>query len=117
MRSLGPYLGEVVFVGGWAQALYVLEAEGSGARVVRTSDIDLTLAPTLDLGDRPPLLDLLREAGFEVLAFDDESGYEVSKASIEVDLLAEGPAPGAIEGAHAQDARRIERGRFLEDLG
>lgn len=101
VRSLGPYLGEVVFVGGWVQALYVLEAEGSGARVVRTSDIDLTLAPTLDLGDRPPLLDLLRKAGFEVLAFDDESGYEVSKASIEVDLLAEGPAPGApvrIEG-------------------
>lgn len=101
VRSLRPYLGEVVFVGGWVQALYVLEAEGSGARVVRTADIDLTLAPTLDLGDRPPLLDLLREGGFEVLAFDGESGYEVSKASIEVDLLAEGTEPGApvrIEG-------------------
>lgn len=101
LRTLSPYLRELVFVGGWVQALYVLEVEGIDARVVRTSDIDLTLAPKLDRGHRPALLDLLREAGFEVQAFDDESGYAVSKSSIEVDLLAEGSALGApvrIEG-------------------
>lgn len=94
LRGLSPYLDEVVFVGGWVQVLYVLELEGSGARVIRTADIDLTLAPTLDHGERPPLLDLLRGAGFRVETFDDRSGYEVSKDSIEVDLLAEGTTPG-----------------------
>lgn len=94
IRGLSPYLDEIVFVGGWVQALYVLEVEGRGARVVRTVDIDLTLAPTLDHGERPPLLDLLRDAGFRVETFDDHSGYEVSKDSIEVDLLAEGTTSG-----------------------
>lgn len=94
VRSLAPYLGELVFVGGWVQALYVLEVAGAGARVLRTSDIDITLASTIDAGGRPPLLDLLRGAGFEVEAFDDDSGYEVTKDSIAVDLLAEGPSPG-----------------------
>jgi hypothetical protein len=28
IRSLEPYLDEIVFVGGWVQALYVLEVEG-----------------------------------------------------------------------------------------
>jgi hypothetical protein len=87
-------LEDVVFVGGWVQALYVLEAEGARARVLRTTDIDVTLASKIDAGGRPPLLDLLREAGFEVEAFDDVSGYEVTKDSIAVDLLAEGPSPG-----------------------
>ena len=101
VRSLEPYLDEIVFVGGWVQALYVLEAEGRGGRVLRTTDIDLTLAPSVDRGERQPFLDLLRDAGFRVEAFDDQSGYEVSKDSIEIDLLAEGSAPGApvrIEG-------------------
>ena len=95
LRSLAPYLGEVVLVGGWVQALYVLETDGGRARVIRTSDIDLTLAATLHQGERPPLLDLLREGGFEVQAFDDQTGYEVSKDSVEVDLLTEGSVPGS----------------------
>jgi hypothetical protein len=73
IRSLEPYLDEIVFLGGWAQALYVLEAEGRGERVLRTTDIDLTLAPNLDRGERQPFLDLLRNAGFRVEAFDDQN--------------------------------------------
>ena len=94
VRTLGPYLGDVVFVGGWVQALYVLEAEGAGARVVRTSDIDVTLKSPLEAGDRAPLLDLLREGGFDVDAFDDASGFEISIDDVDVDLLTDAPTPG-----------------------
>lgn len=94
VRTLGPYLDDVVFVGGWVQALYVLDVEGADARVVRTTDIDLTLAKALDPGDRPPLLDLLREGGFSVAPFADGAGFEISKDTIDVDLLAEGSGDG-----------------------
>ena len=94
VRTLEPYLGEVVFIGGWVQALYVLEADGDGARVVRTADIDVTLADTLHSRDRPPLLGLLKKGGFHVTPFPDDRGFEISKDSVDVDLLTEGPGDG-----------------------
>ncbi|MDH3208009.1 MAG: nucleotidyltransferase domain-containing protein [Gemmatimonadota bacterium] len=93
LRAIEPYLDDVVFVGGWVHALYVLEAEGSGARVIRTADIDVTLAPSLKAGDRPELIDLLKGGGFEVESFDADSGFKISKDSIDVDLLADAPSP------------------------
>ncbi|MBC7671143.1 MAG: hypothetical protein H7247_01875 [Polaromonas sp.] len=61
--ALQPYVDEIVFVGGWVHALYLAEANDSGA--VMTEDIDVTLPHTLLTRDRPTLLELARDAGFE----------------------------------------------------
>jgi len=107
LRALEPYLPDVVLVGGWVQVLYVVEAEGSGARVVRTSDIDLTLSSPLEAGTRSSLVDLLRKGGFEVEAFDGESGYEVWKDNVEVDLLTDATELGTPVEIEGQDGLRV----------
>lgn len=94
IRALEPYLNEIVFVGGWAHALYLLEAEGEGAKTIGTYDIDITLPPALEASDRPPLIDLIRRAGFEVEAYDSASGLlEIYRDSIPLDLLTEASDP------------------------
>ena len=40
-----PYHNEIVFVGGWVHALYLAEANESGA--IHTEDIDITIPSTL----------------------------------------------------------------------
>jgi len=107
LRALTPYRDDVVLVGGWVQALYVLELEGAGARVVRTSDIDLTISPTLEAGERPPLIDLLRAGGFKVDAYDGERGFEISKDDVDIDLLTEGPNPGEAVRIDGQPDLRV----------
>ena len=107
LRALAPYLDDVVFVGGWVQALYVLESEGADTRVIRTSDIDLTLPSILEAGDRPPLIDLLLAGGFEVDAFDGESGFEISKDDVDIDLLTESPTPGEAVRIDGQPDLRV----------
>ena len=94
VRALAPYLGDVVFVGGWVHALYLLEAEGVSARTVRTYDIDVSIPRSLARGDRPPLIELIRAARFEVSAFDEASGLlEIQRDSVPLDLLTEAPDP------------------------
>ena len=107
LRAIGPYLDDVVFVGGWVHALYVWEVEGRSARVIRTADIDVTLAATLQAGDRPDLMDLLKAGGFEVQAFPEPGGFEISKDSIDVDLLAEAPSPGVPVEIEGQGGLRV----------
>jgi hypothetical protein len=107
VRTIEPYLGDVVFVGGWVHALYVFEAEGRSARVIRTADIDLTLSTTLEAGERPSLVELLEKGGFDVQAFDEESGLEISKDSIDVDLLAEAPSPRTAVEIAGQSGLRV----------
>ena len=107
LRTIEPYLGDVVFVGGWVHALYLFEAEGSTARVIRTADIDVTLSATLEAGDRPALLDLLESGGFDVQAFDKDSGFEISKDSIDVDLMAEAPSPRRAVEIAGQSGLRV----------
>jgi hypothetical protein len=107
LGALAPYLADVVFVGGWVQALYLFELEGADARVIRTADIDLTLSSPLEAGDRPPLVDLLRDGGFEVETFDDESGLEIWKDSVDVDLLTEAPNPRKTVEIEGQSGLRV----------
>jgi hypothetical protein len=107
VHALEPYLDEVVFVGGWVHALYVFESEGPKGRAIRTADVDVTLAPRVEAGGRPPIVDLLRAAGFEAEHFDDESGIEISKDSIAVDLLAEAPNPRNAVEIEGQDGLRV----------
>ena len=94
-RTLTPYLGDIVFIGGWVHALYILEADGDAASIVRTDDIDITLPRNLDASSRPPLICLVRDAGFEVHRIDAASGLlEISKGAVDLDLLTEAPASG-----------------------
>ncbi|MDX1648162.1 MAG: hypothetical protein R3304_13535, partial [Longimicrobiales bacterium] len=102
VKALQPYLDDIVFVGGWVHALYLLEAEGRDAKTIGTYDIDITLPSVLAASDRPPLIDLVRSAGFEVQPYDRASGLlEIHRDSIPLDLLTEAPDPRrpmAIEG-------------------
>jgi hypothetical protein len=45
--ALGPYLDQVVFIGGWLQALYLLHdlARPPGHAPLRTVDADIALPP------------------------------------------------------------------------
>ena len=70
--AMQPYAGEIVFVGGWVHALYLAEVNDHGAVV--TEDIDLTLPRRLLTRDRPTLLDLAVDAGFERDPISDLEG-------------------------------------------
>jgi hypothetical protein len=61
--EMAPYADEIVFVGGWVHALYLAEANETGA--VGTEDIDITIPRELLTRDRPTLLELAARAGFE----------------------------------------------------
>lgn len=61
--EMEPYADEIVFVGGWVHALYLAEANESGA--IGTEDIDITIPRELLTRDRPTLLELAARAGFE----------------------------------------------------
>jgi hypothetical protein len=72
IRAVAPYLGDLVIAGGCANALYrhhplalPTPIPGPG-----TKDLDLAFGPApLSTLDRPPLIDLLREAGLESRLF------------------------------------------------
>jgi hypothetical protein len=103
--AMEPYVNEIVFVGGWVHALYLAEANESGA--VGTEDIDITLPRELLSDDRPTLLKLAADAGFERdpisemegvpqwLVYTNEDGD-----TIPIDFLTEGEPriPVEIEG-------------------
>lgn len=107
LDALAPYRADLVFVGGWVQALYLFELEGPDARVIRTTDIDLTLSRSLTAGDRLPLVTLLRDAGFSVTPIDDQSGLEVEKDSVDVDLLTEATDPRHAVDIEGQPGLRV----------
>ncbi|MGV3710950.1 MAG: hypothetical protein ACO1Q7_19155 [Gemmatimonas sp.] len=100
-----PYHKEIVFVGGWVHALYLAEANDSGA--IFTDDIDITIPRSLLMNDRASLLELAAKAGFELdpvsqmqgspsmLEFESTTGTRIP-----LDILTEGEprTPVAIEG-------------------
>jgi hypothetical protein len=93
VRAIKPYLSEVVFVGGWVHALYILESDGSVRGIVRTADIDLSLPHALDPGTRDPLSELIARAGFEIQAVDGAGEVtEIFRDAVDLDLLAEAPS-------------------------
>lgn len=133
VRAIKPYLSEVVFVGGWVQALYILEHSGSARGVVRTADIDLSLPHALDPGTRDPLSVLIARAGFEFQAVDGAGEViEIFRDAVDLDLLAEAPSektPVEIEGQPdlrvagyphqallRDNARWIEVGREIDPM-
>jgi len=94
VRSIKPYLTEVVFVGGWVHALYIIECDGDSRRIVRTSDIDLSLPQRLELGARDSLKELISRAGFEIQPIDGAGEVlEIFRDDVDLDLLAEAAGP------------------------
>jgi hypothetical protein len=65
VRALGPYLGEVVFVGGWAYRLFRLHelAQPVAFAPLMTKDADIATAPNIP-GQPQTIRQLLKEAGF-----------------------------------------------------
>lgn len=103
--EMAPYANEIVYVGGWVHALYLAEANETGA--VRTDDVDITIPLLLLSGDRPTLLELAERAGFARDPISDMEGAPVMMAytnadgdSVPIDFLTEGQPrePKRIEG-------------------
>jgi len=70
--EMAPYADEIVFVGGWVHALYLAEANETGA--ISTDDIDITIPRELLTYDRPTLMELAMRAGFERDPISDMEG-------------------------------------------
>lgn len=58
LRSIPPYLSDVVLIGGWVHALYMQELEPDPSSV-RTTDVDIAVPRELSSGNRRPLLALV----------------------------------------------------------
>ena len=93
--ALQPYVDEIAFVGGWVHVLYLAEANDRGA--VMTEDIDVTLPHALLTRDRPALLELARDAGFErdpISDMEEVAAWMVYRnadgLTVPIDFLTEG---------------------------
>jgi len=66
LKALGPYLGELVVVGGWAHRLYGLHSmsRASGFQPLMTEDADIA-APTKMKKKGESIAELLKREGFE----------------------------------------------------
>ena len=67
IKTLSPYLDEIVCGGGVASALYRFHkyARNVPFGYLGTKDFDAFVPPNLPAKDRPPLLELLKQAGFQ----------------------------------------------------
>lgn len=99
--AMAPYADEIVFVGGWVHALYLAEANETGA--VRTDDVDITIPPELLANDRPTLLELAETAGFERDPISDMEGVPPWMVyindlgqTVPLDFLTEGDTRAAV---------------------
>jgi len=71
IQSLSPYLGDLVCIGGCANALYRFHelASPTAPAYLGTKDIDWAVPQKLPLQDRPPLSSLMTKAGFKETCF------------------------------------------------
>jgi hypothetical protein len=74
VRALGPYLGDLVFVGGWAHRLLALHELASPLdfQPLMTPDADIATPPRLRARG-PSIRDLLRQNGFKEELSGDET--------------------------------------------
>ncbi len=134
--EMAPYADEIVFVGGWVHALYLAEANETGAVV--TDDVDITIPRELLANDRPTLLALAERAGFERDPISDMEGVAPRMVYtgefgelIPIDFLTEGDTrndvpivgqPGLLaQGYRGQDillhnARPMQVGADIHEL-
>lgn len=98
---MAPYADEIVFVGGWVHALYLAEANETGA--IHTDDVDITIPRELLANDRPTLLDLAERAGFERDPISDMEGVSPCMVyrnalgeTVLIDFLTEGVRGAAV---------------------
>ena len=108
IEVIEPYLGDVVFIGGVANALYEYhpKAQASGNPTLVTKDIDLaTASKILSRGGSPTLADLLDQAGFkmnkEIEMALNLTKFQLLDENYEVEflcpLLGRSPGPDYIE--------------------
>ena len=98
--ALEPYAADIVFIGGWVHELLLAECD-PGARAIRTDDVDIAIPRNLPASGRPPLMQLVTEAGFDL---DPMSGLEgvaprfsmtgLHGTLIDLDLITESNNPG-----------------------
>lgn len=126
--ALQPYVDDIVFVGGWVHALYLSEANDHGA--VATEDIDVTLPRTLLTRDRPTLLELAREAGFErdpISDMEEVAAWMVYRnaegLTVPIDFLTEGEPrrpvsivgqPGLMAQGYPGQAMLLQSWRWMD---
>lgn len=99
--EMAPYADEIVFVGGWVHALYLAEANETGA--IHTDDVDITIPRELLTNDRPTLLELAERAGFERDPISDMEGVSpwmvyrnALGETVPIDFLTEGALGAAV---------------------
>lgn len=108
LRAIEPYLDDIVLVGGWVHALYVQEADPTLVPV-RTTDVDFSLPRTLLRRDRPDLLQLIKQAGYDVEPIGGEPSLVfVRKGEIDLDLLCEADDPREIIQIDGQDSLAVQ---------
>lgn len=102
--SLAPYANEIVLIGGWVHELYLRDG-GHPDLPVRTDDVDYTLPKSLERSGRPLLVDLAKEAGFEVEMIADNEGLRLAQTvagtPLDLDLITDGEdsrSPVEIDG-------------------
>ncbi len=127
VRHFEPYAREIVYIGGWVQALYLAEAS-SPERPVGTDDIDVTIPRRLLAQDRPALLQLAAEAGFDAYSYVHGDSIKLYRpgagdARISVDLMTDAPSreivaidgqPDLLVDGYAGQRLLLENARWME---
>jgi len=91
LKTLKPYLGDIVVVGGWVPFLYRrYGAIPSRHPAVRTVDIDIAVPHSIPDGGRPTIDDLLSKAGYTTRIYGSNAGavkYELSTPPTELEFI------------------------------
>lgn len=116
LRAIEPYLDDVVLVGGWVHTLYLGEL-GPAPRSVRTTDVDISVPRQLPTHDRPALLELVKEAGFEIEQIAADSGLVlIRKGDVDLDILCDAESPSEIIPIEGQGGLSVQGYPYLNML-
>lgn len=116
LRAIEPYLNDVVLIGGWVHALYLQELDPA-PRSVRTTDVDLSIPRRLSANDRPPLLELVEEAGFEVEQIAGDTGLVLIRSGdVDLDILCDAESPSEIIPIEGQVGLSVQGYPYLDML-
>lgn len=108
LRALEPYLEDIVLIGGWVHALYLHELD-SAPRTVRTTDVDVAVPRRLSAVDRPVLLDLVKDAGFEVQRIAGDTGLVlIRREDVDLDILCQADNPSDIVPIEGQEGLAVQ---------
>lgn len=113
LKSIEPYLSDIVLVGGWAHALHLREACPS-SRAVHTTDVDITIPRRLPSYGRPELLRLVEDAGFEIEAVGKAGLVLIRKNEVDLDILCDAESASDIIRVEGQGELCVQGYPFLD---